>query len=458
MSDIAARDAAADAFGKVEAQGIEAISARERHGAPRELAFLWAGAFVNYASLFTASLLTTYYGLGVWDGLVATTLGTISAAVILGLLSNTGPASGLPQIVFTRRIFGMRGSYLGAALTLFLAVGWFAVDCVIAAQAGAQLFGGGNRWATFGLVILIAAVSVAVAIFGHQTIKVLEAYGAVTFAILSAALFLFLAPQFHWSQAPSVSGADHLGAFVLGFMTCFALVASWYPFASDYSRYLPASSPRRAVTFWPVVGIAAPMILLGLFGLLLPTIDSRLAANQGVLAVISAHAPAWVAMPFFVFIVAGEIWANYLDVYTAGLVTLAMGIRLRRWQTALGCGLLGTALAAYAVLVSDFHLAYEDFLILTYLWAPAWAAVVVLSFFVFEGRARPGQALAAWLAGTVSSLAFVNYANLFGNVVSGSSFFNDRLIASLHGADLSGLISVAVAAAVYWAGLRLRPA
>ena len=59
----------ADAFGQVESHGIDAIPDAERHGTPRELAFLWAGAFVNYASLFTASLLTTYYGLGVWDGL-----------------------------------------------------------------------------------------------------------------------------------------------------------------------------------------------------------------------------------------------------------------------------------------------------------------------------------------------------------------------------------------------------
>src|SRR5438874_7119494 len=132
-----------DAFGRVESHGSEAIPPHDRHGAPRELAFLWAGAFVNYASLFTASLLTTYYGLGVWDGLAATALGTVAAAVILGLLSNTGPRSGLPQIVFTRGIFGRRGSYVGAALTLFLAVGWFAVDCGIGAQAGAQIFGGG---------------------------------------------------------------------------------------------------------------------------------------------------------------------------------------------------------------------------------------------------------------------------------------------------------------------------
>ena len=452
MSDVATRQS--DAFGKVEVHGIEAIPARDRHGSPRDLAFLWAGAFVNYASLFTASLLTTYYGLGVWDGLVATASGTVAAAVILGLLSNTGPRSGLPQIVFTRGIFGLRGSYLGAGLTLFLATGWFAVDCVIAAQAGAQLFGGGNRWLTFGLVLVIAAISVGVAVFGHQTIKVLETYGAVAFAVLSAALFIFLAPQFHWGQGAVATGSDYAGAFVLGFMTCFALVASWYPFASDYSRYLPAASPTRSVTLWPVVGIALPMTVLGLFGLLLPTIDAKLAANQGVLAVISAHAPTWVAIPFFVFIVVGEICANYLDVYTAGLVTLAMGIRLQRWQTALGCGLLGTALATYAVLVSDFHVAYEDFLILTYLWAPAWAAVVLLSFFVFEIKGRPALALGAWLAGTASSLLFVNYVNLFGNLAAKPAFFNDRLISALHGADLSGLVSVGVAAAVYWAGRR----
>src|SRR5882724_6403574 len=215
ISDTTATRTETGAFGEVESQGIDMIPPTERHGRPRELGFLWAGAFVNYASLFTASLLTTYYGLGVWDGLAATALGTVAGAVILGLLSNTGPRSGLPQIAYTRGIFGLRGSYIGAALTLFLAIGWFAVDCVIAAQAGAQLFGGGNRLITFVLVLVIAAISVVVAIYGHQTIKVLEKFGAVAFAILSAVLFLFLAPQFHWTLAPSVSGGDYAGAFVL---------------------------------------------------------------------------------------------------------------------------------------------------------------------------------------------------------------------------------------------------
>src|SRR5258708_12927737 len=82
-----------------------------------------------------------------------------------------------------------------------------------------------------------------------------------------------------------------------------------------------------------MAGVVVPMLLLGLFGLLLPTIDANLAAGQGVLAVISRHAPAWVAVPFFAFVVLGEVWANYFDVYTAGLVTLAIGIRPRPRHT-----------------------------------------------------------------------------------------------------------------------------
>src|SRR5215467_6329898 len=154
-----------DQFLKVEEHGIEPIPVGERHGRARELGFLWAGAFVNYASLLTASLATTFFGLGVWDGLAATVLGTVAGAVILGLLSHTGPRSGLPQVAFTRRVYGAAGMKVGAFLTLFLAVGWFAVDTVIAAQAGVQLvtlagLGSVAGKLAFPFVLAVAALSV----------------------------------------------------------------------------------------------------------------------------------------------------------------------------------------------------------------------------------------------------------------------------------------------------------
>lgn len=446
-----------DAFLQVETHGVDAIPEADRHGRARELFFLWAGAFVNYATVLTASLLTSFYGLGVWDGLLAVALGSIAGALILGLLSNTGPRSGEAQVAFTERIFGTAGMKVAAFLTLFLAVGWFAVDSVIAAQAGVQLaalagLGAAGKLA-FPFVIAVSLLSVAVAVYGHQTIKVMETWGAIVFAALSLVLFLALAGQFHWGTGPSLKGADYPGAFLLGFMTCFALVASWYPFASDYSRYLPSATPVRAVTVFAALGIAAPMILLGLFGLLLPTIDPKLAAdpNGGVLAVITKHAPVFVSLPFFAFVILGEVWANYLDVYTAGLVTQTLGLRLPRWQTALGCGVVGALLATYAVVFYDFHGAYQQFLILTYLWAPAWAAVVVLAFFRLGGG-RPAAAVGAWALGAIVSLGFVNYPNIF----PGAHAVNQPLIDALHGADLSGLVSIAVAGAAYWALARSR--
>jgi NCS1 family nucleobase:cation symporter-1 len=131
-------------------------------------------------------------------------------------------------------------------------------------------------------------------------------------------------------------------------------------------------------------------------------------------------------------------------------VTLTMGLRLRRWQTALGCGVLGALLAVYAVVINDFHNAYQQFLTLTYLWAPAWAAIVVLAFFALGDR-RPRRAGLAWALGTAAGFLFVNY----GNIYTGIHAFNDPLIAVLHGADLSGLVSVAVAGVAYAALLKL---
>jgi purine-cytosine permease-like protein len=235
-------------------------------------------------------------------------------------------------------------------------------------------------------------------------------------------------------------------------MVCFALVASWFPFASDYSRYLPQDTPPRGLTLWPVLGITVPMVLLGLFGLLLPTIDPKLAAGEGgVLAVIARHAPSWVALPFFAFVILGEVWANYLDVYTAGLVAQTLGVRLKRWQTALGCGVLGALLATVAVTLTDFHTAFQQFLLLTYLWAPAWAAIVLLAFYA-HGERHPVPALLAWALGTAVSFLFVNYANIY----PGMHAFNDGLVVgALHGADLSGLVSMLVAAGSYTIMLRL---
>ena len=442
-----ASQAPADEFLKVETHGIDAIPSHERKGTPSDVAWLWVAAFANFVSLITGALLITF-GLGVAESIAAVAVGSVLAAALHGLLSVAGPRFGTTQVVAGRQTFGRLGAYPGALFTLFLAVGWFAVDCVIAAQAVVQLahLGGLPQGAVLnGIALLIVVVlSVLVAVYGHQTIAIFEKYGAILFVAFCLVLGLSLLPQVHWNLGTRLAGADHLAEWVLGTSVIFALVASWFSFASDYSRYLPASLPARSVAGWIGVGTALSMFLFGSLGVLLASIDPSGGGN--LLALISSRAPLIVVVPFLLFIAAGELWANYLDVYTAGLSGLALNLRLPRWAAALAFGVIGGVLAYFALFISSFDALYTNFLLITYLWVPSWAAVVLVDLFVFHRR--PGvatllraPAVVAWLVGLAVAIPFVD-----------SSLWQSPLAAHLlHGTDISGYVGAIVGGLVYLA-------
>ena len=434
-----------DAFLKVEARGIEEIPPGERRGGPKGVAVLWVAAFANFVSLITGALLISF-GLGVADAIAAVLAGSLLAGALHGLLSVAGPRFGTTQVVAARQTFGRRGAAGGAFFTLFLAVGWFAVDCVIAAQAlvsVAHLAGFPSGALSTGLALLVVVLlSVVVAVYGHDTIQVFERYGAVVFVVFCAVLVLTLLPQVNWGLKATVGGPDHLAAWALGTSVIFALVASWFSFASDYSRYLPARVSTASVVFWVGAGTALSMALFGSTGVLLASIQPRNAGN--LLALITGAAPGPIVVRFLLFIAVGEIWANYLDVYTAGLAGLAMNLRLRRWTAALVCGALGGLLAALALLVSTFKDQYTNFLLITYIWVPSWAAVVLVDLFVFRRRQGPlvpfrAPAVLAWLAGLACAVPFVD-----------STLWQSPLAAGLlHGTDISGYVGALVGGLTY---------
>src|SRR3989449_1232112 len=281
-----------DEFLKVEPHGIEPIPSTERKGSPRDVAWLWVAAFANFVSLITGGLLITF-GLGVAEAIMAVAVGSVLAAILHGLLSVAGPRYGTTQVVAARQAFGVRGAYGGAFFTVFLAVGWFAVDCVIAALALGQLarlagLPTGNVLNGFALVVVVV-VSILVAVYGHQTIAVFEKYGAFVFVAFCAVLGLTLLPKINWSLQPSLQGADHLAAWVLGTSVIFALVASWFSFASDYSRYLPEQLSDRGVAGWIAAGTAASVFLFGgPWGLVGGNEPQR---GRGPVAPVSAHPP-----------------------------------------------------------------------------------------------------------------------------------------------------------------------
>jgi purine-cytosine permease-like protein len=453
-----------DEFLKVELRGLEAVPDSERHGHPRELFFIWAAALADFFSFFAGAILVGVIGLGVWDAIVVLVLGALAGGALIGPLSVTGVRAGVPQIVFSRLAFGRRGAMVGGLLTMLIAVGWFSYDCAIAVTTVKALpvFGSGPpSWAVALLLLAMVAGCILVAVFGHRTITIVQTIQAPVFIALCAVVAVGLAPKFNPGLGSSLDPAAHLAAALLGFTATFALIVSWATYAADYSRYLPRDSSALSVSLWSGGGSVVTLVICGVLGALVQSIDPR---NQDIAGLIVHNLPAWLAWTFAAFIVIAEMSSNYLNIYTASLSGLAIGLRLRRWTAALLMGVLGGGLGAVVLLNADrFETIYLQFLTVTYVWFPAWCVVVLVDYWRRRGRIDIAEitgatttarsinwpALATFGLGTAATLLFFQEPGFYQGLGA-------RLLFHDQPADISSFIGVGFSAAVFVILLRLQ--
>jgi len=468
MSEKSAAAASTGAeFLKIEQRGLEPVPPADRRGHPRELFFIWAAALADFFSILAGALLVAVLGLGVWDAILVLVLGALSGAAFLGALSVTGVRSGVTQIVFSRLAFGRRGAAIGGIFTVLIAVGFFSYDCAVAVTTARALpvFGAGPPpWAVALMLVLMVVGCMVVAVFGHRTITVVQTVQAPTFILLTTVVAAILLPRFNLGLGSALAPVPHLAAMMAGFTATFALVVSWATYAADYSRYLPERTRALPVSLWSGGGAFATLVLCGILGVLVQSIDPR---NQNLAELIVRNIPGWLAWVFVAFIVIAEMSSNYLNVYTGALSALASGIRMRRWTAALTFGLLGGGLAAAVVINADrFESIYLNFLLVTYVWFPAWCTVVLVDFWrrraPIDAEELAGSrlgalpawrwpALATFAVGTVATLLFFQEPPFFVGAAA-RALFHDQP------ADISPLVGVAVTLALVALVMRRRPA
>ncbi|MGH7609613.1 MAG: purine-cytosine permease family protein [Candidatus Dormibacteria bacterium] len=453
-----------DEFLRVELRGLEPVPPGRRHGQPRELFFIWAGALADFFSLFAGALLVSAAGLGFWDAALVLVAGAAAGSAFLGLLSVSGQRTGAPQIVQSRMVFGRRGAMVGGLLTMLIAVGWFAYDCAIAVTTTKALPFLGHTPVTVAALLLagITAVSFLVAVFGHRTISVFQHIQVPAFIVVCAGVAAFSFRAWHLGLESRLALGPHLAAVALGFTLTFALVVSWVTYAADYSRYLPTSAGEGRVAWASGGGAALSLAFCGVLGAAVQTIDP----GKLLPTLIVASVPVWFAYCFAAFIILAELSSNYLNVYSAALCALAIGIRLRRWLAATLVGVSGGLIAALVLFAGvGFQGNYVDFLTITYVWFPAWGVVVLLDS-VWRRRdvdprelvARRGlwfrhgfrmPMLVAFACGTVATVLFFNQPPPPGEW----GFASPLAQWLFHGqpADLSPFAGVLVTSVAYWA-------
>jgi nucleobase:cation symporter-1, NCS1 family len=375
-----------DRIGVVEPGGIEFIPERERHGRPLDLFWTWMSPNLEFATVFVGVIPVAFFGGGFWPTALALVLGTALGSLTHGVLSSWGPKFGVPQMVQARGAFGFIGNVLPASLNTFTAgVGWFIVNSVSGAFALQALFGW-QFWIGYALVV---CAQVGVAFIGHNFVHVFERavfpYLAVVFA-LATGVILWKTHYGAGFDPHNSPGGGASAAFILALFISYGYAVGWNPYASDYTRYLPANVARKRVGLWAGLGVFVSCVVLEIVGAGVATLHGA-SANPttnftGPLGRVLGDA-------VLIGITIGAVAANVLNIYSSAMSFLTVGIRLplrlRRALVALASGALGLVIGlVYKAQVGPgSH--YENFLLAISYWITPYLAVVLLDYWLRRG-------------------------------------------------------------------------
>ncbi|MEO6957413.1 MAG: cytosine permease [Antricoccus sp.] len=428
-SDIASEnEAAIAAYGSktvaVEPGGVEHIPVEARHGKPSQLFWTWTSPNLEFATIAVGILGVLAFGLSFWQSLLAIVIGTGLGAITQGLLSTWGPRSGLCQMVLSRRAFGFLGNILPAGLNAVVAgIGWFAVNSISAALALHALIPGLPSGVC--LVIVVLAMML-IAFAGHNLIQAFERYAMPALAVIFVIGLFFIFSKAKLS-APAAGGVP--GGFLIMVGASFGYAAGWNPYASDYTRYLPTKTSKRAVGLYAALGVFVSCVLLEAAGSAMVTAVAKPAVDPGIYTSVM---PEWLGKLTLLAITLGAVCANALNVYSGSMSFMAMGVKLptqlARAAVAVVMSLVGLAVAFGGL--GNAGASYEAFLLVIAYWIGPWVGVVLADRLLFKEEdltARTSDTKFQNWAGPISMLTamvisillFSNQEKFVGLVVKG---------------------------------------
>ena len=415
----------------VEPGGAGFIPLDERHGRPLHLFWTWMSPNLEFATIFVGVISILYFGQTFGQAVAAIVLGTALGSATHGVLSARGPSMGVPQMILSRIGFGYRGNILPAGLNAVVAgVGWFAVNSVSGALALATLTGLPSPLC----LVVVVLLQVAIAFFGHNLVQAFERYA---FPIL-AVIFLITSIITLSKTTPSAMAGNEggLGGFLLTVGAAFGYAAGWNPYATDYTRYLPAGTSKKATGVWAGLGVFVSCTFLEIVGAASATIAAPGITNPT--EAFTSHLPTLVADLTLLAIALGAISANAINIYSGSMSFLALGFNLplglRRAIVAGVFGIAGFLLALTGL--DDAGHKYEGFLLVISYWIGPWLAVYLTDWFLRRGKQVDGflydKAHNPW-AGAVSMATgiivsvwlFSNQEQYVGLVPSHAKAFGD---------------------------------
>lgn len=430
---------------QLEVQGMAPIPIDGRYGRKFRLFTVWFAPNLVPAAVFTGTLATaSFIGLSLWWGVAAIVVGNLVGGAAASFMATMGPRTGMPQLPFSRVVFGKTIVIPGLA-NWFTTISWDAINALFGSEALVVLL---HVPFWVGLVIIIAIQGV-MAIFGFEIIHTFEKWASVVLGVV----FVILTVKIATIGSVNIHQQTHGGAAVGGFLLMVAIVAGFTigygGYASDYTRYFKPDTSRWAIAWRTMLGLALAsgwLEILGLIG------SNKLSGNQTSKGIYHLMGGGVLGVIALIGIAVGTVAIDAMDDYTGSLSLQATGLRIPRPVSAAIVGLGGFALALY-MYDSNVVSTFQGIVLFTGYWAAAFNAIVISDWLLRRGRFDVRkllrlrdldigwQGLVALCVGFGVAVPFMDSTIFVGPVSAGP----------LHGGDLAFEVAFVVAGVVYLA-------
>jgi toxin CptA len=345
--------------------------------------WIWTGA--NVAPInWVLGALGINLGLSLWQTIGVLVAGNLVGMAIFGLFVLMGQRTGVSQMVLSRSAFGRRGAYLPAVLQGLLAAGWCAVNTWIILDLVVALFGklgyhGGTAF-KIAVTVLIMVLQVWIAAVGFRAIARFERWTVpITLAVLAVmTIVAWTKTDVQWDY----KGGDLHGAALWSSLTTIMTAIgigwgiTWFAYASDYSRFVPPTMPRRKLYLASVLGQFLPTVWLGIFGATLATVTQSVDPGELVVKAFGA-----LAVPVILLVIHGPIATNILNIYSCGLCAQTIDWNVDRRRLSYGVGVVALAFTIYLILRNDFANSLDGWLAGLVTWVAPWAAIMLIHYY-----------------------------------------------------------------------------
>ncbi len=444
-------------MGQIETRSIDYVPSHERKGRLTDQATIWFAGSAHLLSMATGAI-------GIWAGLnlgwtlVALAVGTVIGTAPVSAHATQGPHLGLPQLVQSRPQFGRYGALAIWLMALIVYWGYVVFGGNMLGATAEQLgVGSAPIWA-----IITGLIAVVLAIFGYQWLHVVQRWISIALIVVLVIYVFGLAangaiPASAWDLS---AGTFQIAPFFIQVSAAAAYQLSWAFFVSDYSRYMPADTPKGKIITWTSLGLFFGVFSFEAIG----AVCTAVLPDEYVISALAITADGVFAGLGTIMLIiggAGLLGLMAMCVYGGSLTIITAMDSLRkvlptrqvRIWTILLVGLTSTYAGAYMpadYLNTSF---WTILVVLSYLMAP-WTAINLTDFFlVRRGHYSIREMFSrSGIYGNWNMRGIVAYLVTFAIMIPFMilPFYTGPVATALGGVDIAFFVGIPVGGILYW--------